>query len=185
MYAYLKALHIIFVVTWFAGLFYMPRLLIYNAEAGSRPAAEAAVLRAQLILMMRRLWFIITWPSAVLTLVLGPLVLFLGGWQRAMAAGDASWLWIKLALVLLLYLYHFSLHALFRQQERGLFRYRSGQLRLWNEVSTLLLFGIVMLVVVKQAMSWLYGTGGILVLGVLLFLATKWYKKRREKNGSI
>ncbi len=70
MYAYLKALHIIFVVTWFAGLFYMPRLFIYATEAGEKPEEVRNALRAQFIVMMKRLWYGITWPSAVLTLAL-------------------------------------------------------------------------------------------------------------------
>jgi protoporphyrinogen IX oxidase len=69
LYPYLKALHIIFVVTWFAGMFYLPRLFIYNTEAGDKPAVERDVLRNQFGIMMRRLWYGITWPSAVLTLI--------------------------------------------------------------------------------------------------------------------
>ena len=81
MYPYLKALHIIFVVTWFAGLFYMPRLFIYATEAGDRPEAEKNILRKQFAIMMKRLWYGITWPSAVITMVLGIWVLFSGGWD--------------------------------------------------------------------------------------------------------
>ncbi|MES1219567.1 MAG: CopD family protein, partial [Bacteroidota bacterium] len=80
MYLYLKALHIIFIVTWFAGLFYMPRLLIYNTEAGSKPEEAKKILREQFGKMMKPLWFGITWPSAILTLVFGLIVLFAGGW---------------------------------------------------------------------------------------------------------
>src|SRR6187399_2869758 len=72
MYLYLKALHIIFIVTWFAGLFYMPRLFIYATEAGEKPETEQSVLRKQFSVMMKRLWYGITWPSAILTLLLGP-----------------------------------------------------------------------------------------------------------------
>ena len=70
MYSYLKALHIIFVVTWFAGMFYMPRLFIYNTEAGEKDNAAKNALRDQFKIMMKRLWLGITWPSAILTLVL-------------------------------------------------------------------------------------------------------------------
>lgn len=183
MYPYLKALHIIFVVTWFAGLFYMPRLFIYNTEAGEKNETEAKILREQLLIMMRRLWFIITWPSAILTLVLGLVVMFAGNWQYQLGNSTGRWLSIKLVFVLLLYIYHFSLHVLFRQQERGEFRYKSGKLRLWNEVSTILLFAIVLLATVKQTMSWLYGTLGLLSLGIVLFLGVKWYKWLRKRRG--
>src|SRR3954447_7008854 len=82
MYSYLKALHIIFVVTWFAGIFYMPRLFIYNTEAGDKPEAECKVLRDQFKIMMKRLWYGITIPSAILTLIFGLLVMFNGGWNN-------------------------------------------------------------------------------------------------------
>ena len=66
MYAYLKALHIIFIVTWFAGLFYIVRLFIYNTEAGDKDAVERDILRRQFGIMMKRLWYGITWPSRYL-----------------------------------------------------------------------------------------------------------------------
>src|SRR5438128_1118287 len=114
MYLYLKALHIIFVVTWFAGLFYMPRLLVYNTEAGSKQEEAKRILHEQLGMMMKKLWYGITWPSAVLTLIFGLTVLFKGGWADSFA--HQSWLHIKLTFVFFLYLYHFSLHRLFKQQ---------------------------------------------------------------------
>src|SRR3974390_672035 len=72
MYNYIKALHIIFIVTWFAGMFYMPRLFIYNTEAAERPGQAKEILRDQFRIMMKRLWLGITWPSAILTLIFGP-----------------------------------------------------------------------------------------------------------------
>ena len=69
MYTYIKALHIIFVVTWFAGLFYFPRLFIYNTEANDQPVAVKEALQTQFRIMMKRLWYGITWPSAILTLI--------------------------------------------------------------------------------------------------------------------
>src|SRR5437773_5644374 len=127
MYLYIKALHIIFIVTWFAGLFYMPRFFIYNTEAAERLEAEQKVLRSQFQLMMKRLWFGITWPSAILTLIFGLWVWYLLG-------SFPQWLMIKLCFVVGLYLYHFSLHRIYKQQSRGMFRYSSQQLRIWNEV---------------------------------------------------
>ncbi len=180
MYYYLKALHIIFIVTWFAGLFYMPRLLIYNTEAGSREPAARDVLRQQFGIMMKRLWYGITWPSAVLTLVLGLWVMWKGGWMASFAM--QSWLHIKLAFVILLYAYHFSLQALMRQQARGTFRYSSQQLRIWNEVATIFLVAIVMLVVVKQNLSALWGILGLVSLVVLLMGAIRIYKIIRDKK---
>ncbi len=181
MYPYLKALHIIFVVTWFAGLFYMPRLFIYATEAGSRPEIERNVLREQFKVMMKRLWYGITWPSAVLTLVLGTSVLFNGGWYTTLLAPQGRWLLIKLVFVVFLYGYHWSLHRIFKQEMNDRYQYTSQQLRLWNEVATIFLIAIVMLVVVKQSMSLLWGLVGLAVFIALLMSAIRIYKVLRHK----
>lgn len=181
MYYYLKAIHIIFVVCWFAGLFYMPRLLIYNREAQDKNEPEKGILTAQYKLMQKRLWFGITWPSAIITLVMGLTVLFLGKWDKSMMAGQASWLWIKLIFVIVLYAYHITLHLLYKQQQNGVFRYTSYQLRIWNEIATLLLFAIVFLATVKQSFSFVYGIVGILLLVIILFSAIRIYAKVRKK----
>jgi len=180
MYSYLKALHIIFVVTWFAGLFYMPRLLVYNREAVDMPMDSKRILREQFGMMMKKLWYGITWPSAVLTLIFGMIVLFKGGWADSFRV--QTWLHIKLTFVFFLYLYHFSLHMLFKQQSKGIFKYSSQQLRIWNEVATIFLVAIVMLAVVKQNMSFVWGILGLLAFIILLMSAIKLYKIIREKK---
>ncbi len=179
---YIKALHIIFVVTWFAGLFYMPRLFIYNTEAQEMEEPERKVLQKQFGIMLRRLWFGITWPSAIITLVMGTLVLFTSGFHQIVFSPEGRWLLTKLCFVVLLYGYHYSLHIIFRQHMRGEFRYSSNQLRIWNELATIFLFAIVMLVVVKQAMSAVWGLTGLLLLIILLMFAIRIYKRFREKN---
>ena len=149
-YSYIKALHIIFVITWFSGLFYLGRLLIYNQEASEKIEPERQILLNQLTLMTRRLLYAITWPSAVLTWIFGLwLVSFYPVWP--------VWLMVKFGLVIVLSLYHLSLDKVFRQQASGTFGYTSFQLRIWNEVPTVFLIAIVMLVVVKQNISLLYG----------------------------
>lgn len=180
MYLYLKALHIIFVVTWFAGLFYMPRLLVYNREAADKPAEAKKILQDQFGPMMKKLWYGITWPSAVLTLVFGMIVLFKGGWADVFRT--QTWLHIKLTFVFFLYLYHISLHIVFKQQSKGIFKYTSQQLRIWNEVATIFLVAIVMLAVVKQNMSFVWGILGLLAFIILLMSAIKIYKLIREKK---
>ena len=180
MYAYIKALHIIFIVTWFAGLFYMPRLFIYNTEAAEKDPAAREVLRSQFAVMMKRLWYGITWPSAVLTLILGISVLFMGGWNKMLFLPEVRWLLIKLIFVIFLYLYHFSLHNILHQELNGVFKYTSQQLRIWNEVATIFLFAIVMLVVVKQNVSLLWGLGGLLAFVIMLLSAIKIYKALRK-----
>lgn len=177
---YVKALHIIFVVTWFAGLFYMPRLFIYNTEAQQLGDIERSVLQKQFTVMLKRLWFGITWPSAIITLVMGIWVLISSGYVRIVFHPEGRWLLVKLLFVLLLYAYHLSLHMIFRQQMREVFRYSSNQLRIWNEVATIFLFAIVMLVVLKQAMSAVWGLVALLLLIVVLMLAIKIYRQLRK-----
>lgn len=174
MYNYIKALHIIFVVTWFSGLFYIVRLFIYNTEAGAREPGAADVLREQFKVMIRRLWLGITWPSAVLTLIFG-------GWMWYLLGELPVWLIVKLGFVLGLFAYHLSLHGLYRQQMKGQFKFSSQQLRIWNEVATIFLVAIVMLAVVKESMSWLRGLAGLILFVILLVLATRIYKRVRSR----
>lgn len=180
MYLYLKALHIIFIVTWFAGLFYMPRLFIYSTEAGERPEAEKTILRKQFSIMMKRLWYGITWPSAILTLVLGPVVLFYGNWDQSLLQPEGQWLLVKLIFVIFLYAYHISIHRIFKQEMKKEFRYSSQQLRIWNEVATIFLISIVMLAVVKQSISLVWGLLGLILFILLLMTAIRIYKQLRK-----
>lgn len=179
MYEYLKSLHIIFIVTWFAGLFYMPRLFIYATEAGDKSETECKILRNQFSIMMKRLWYGITWPSAIITLILGLSVLFQGNWDRVVFDASGRWLLIKLIFVVFLYGYHFSLHRIFKQEIAGIYRYTSTQLRIWNEVATIFLIAIVMLVVVKQSLSFVWGLVGLILFVLLLMSAIRIYKRMR------
>ncbi|BAV09041.1 putative membrane protein [Filimonas lacunae] len=183
-YLYLKALHIIFVVTWFAGIFYMPRLFIYNVEAGEKEEAAKNALREQFSIMMKRLWYGITWPSAILTLILGPTVMFYYGWNLILFAPEGRWLLLKLVFVVVLYAYFFFLHGIFKQQVAGVFKHTSQQLRVWNEVATILLVAIVMLVTVKQSMSFVWGVVGLILFIIVLMSAIKIYKIIRNKKAA-
>ena len=180
MYLYLKALHIIFVVTWFAGLFYMPRLFIYATEANTLADTERKILQQQFSIMQKRLWYGITWPSAVITLIFGLCVLFNGGWHHTLFVAAGKWLLVKLVFVLFLYAYHWSLHKIFLQEKKGIYQYTSQQLRAWNEVATIFLFAIVMLAVVKESMGLVWGLGGLLALITVLFAAIRIYKRLRK-----
>jgi putative membrane protein len=173
MYNYIKALHVIFVVTWFSGMFYMVRLFIYNTEAGVKPSPAKEILRDQFGIMIRRLWWGITWPSAVLTLIFG-------GWMWYLLGSTPGWLLIKLHFVIGLFAYHLSLQYLFNQQVKGEFRFSSTKLRIWNEVATIFLVAIVMLAVVKESMSWVRGVIGLILLGIILMLAIRIYRKMRR-----
>lgn len=173
---YLKAVHIIFVVTWFAGIFYMPRLFIYIIEAHDKAEPERSILMKQLTLMASRLWYGITWPSAIIT----------AGMGASLLIHEPSWLQygfmhIKLTLVFFLYLYHFSLQYIFNQLKKGEIRYTSQKMRVWNEVATLFLISIVFLIVLKNALSMLWGLAGLLAVTISIMLGIKLYKKFRKE----
>ena len=181
MYSYIKAIHIIFVVTWFAGLFYLPRLFIYNTEAEDKPVEIKNALRKQFAGMMKRLWYGITWPSAILTLILGLTILYKGGWNQVLLEPAGNWLLIKLFFVAGLYGYHFSLQYIYNQQVKGIFAYSSQKLRIWNELATVFLVAIVMIATVKESISLFLGITGLLVFVILLFIAIRVYKQIRSK----
>ena len=176
-FGYLKALHIIFVVTWFAGLFYIVRLFIYQTEALEKAEPERGILLAQLNLMARRLWFGITWPSAILTLILGILVL-----SQRWGYMQMGFMHAKLAFVLVLYLYHGKCHQIYRQLQQGKATWSSNQLRIWNEAATVLLFAIVFLIVLKNFLDMVWGLLGLLLLSGILMLAIRRYRRIRERN---
>jgi putative membrane protein len=176
-YNYIKALHLIFVITWFAGLFYIPRLFIYHIEASEKPEPQKSILSDQLKIMTSRLWYIITWPSAVLaTLFAVWLLILVPTWLQM------PWMHVKLLFVVLLFAYHFKCHHIFKQMQNDKITWTSNQMRLWNEVSTLILFAVTFLVIVKDAINWIYGVIGIFLLAGMLMLGIKIYKRIRAKN---
>jgi putative membrane protein len=161
-------------VTWFAGLFYIVRLFIYNREAQDQPEAERIVLQKQFSVMIRRLWLGITWPSCILTLILGT-------WLTILLGFIPGWLAIKIILVFGLVLYHLSLQVIYLQQKRGVFKFTSSQLRMWNELATLFLVAIVLLVVAHSEMTFPWFVSGMLILAIVLIFATLIYKRIRNK----
>lgn len=123
--------------------------------------------------MIKRLWLGITWPSAILTLIFGP-------WLWLMLDYLPQWLLVKLVFVLSLYIYHFTLHVLYKQQLKGIFNYSSQKLRVWNEVATIILVATVMLATVKQSISFVWGLVGLIGFIIVLMSAIKIYKTLRK-----
>jgi len=176
-YNYIKALHLIFVVTWFAGLFYIPRLFVYQIEAFHKPSPEKEILGKQLKLMAKRLWFIITWPSAILSTIFAIwLLILIPSWLQQ------GWMHVKLLFVLLLFIYHYQTHVYYKQLQNDIVKKTSSFMRLWNEGATFILFAVVFLVILKNSINWIFGVIGIIVLGVLIMLGYKIYKNIRAKN---
>jgi putative membrane protein len=176
-FLYVKALHIIFVVTWFAGLFYIVRLFIYHAEAEKKEEPAKEILQTQYKLMEKRLWYIITWPSAVLASIFAFWMLI----QNPIYL-EMPWMHVKLSFVLALYFYHGKCHSMYKQLQRDEVKYNSLKLRIWNEVATIILFAVVFLVVLKNAINWIWGVVGIILVSVLLMMSVRLYKKIRAKK---
>jgi protoporphyrinogen IX oxidase len=174
-YSIWKALHIIFVVSWFSGLFYMVRLFIYHTEANTKPADEKRILQAQFNIMQNRLWVIITTPAMILTVVFGALMLIANPGLLKM-----PWMHIKLTFVAILLVYHFICQGIMNRLKNGTSKWTSGHLRLWNEVATLLLVAIVFLVIMQSSLGWLGGVIGFFGVGIALMMGIKLYKKLRK-----
>ena len=181
-YNYLKSLHLIFVITWFAGLFYIVRLFVYQIEANEKPSPEKEILQNQYKIMTYRLWYIITWPSAILASIFAYWMLFfsdIGGAWLLM-----PWMHVKLGFVFLLYLYHIKCHFIYKELQNNEVKHTSNFMRLWNEGATIILFAVVFLVVLKNAVNWIYGVFGIFLFSLIIMLGFKIYKRIREKNKS-
>ncbi|GGC14300.1 CopD family protein [Dyadobacter sediminis] len=175
-YLHFKALHIIFVVSWFAGLFYMPRLFVYHTEALEKTDTERNVLFAQFAKMEKLLWNAIMTPACWLTLLFGTILIYLNpAWL------DQGWMQLKLAFVLGLLVYHFFTRKILLELQQGKFRFSSFQLRLFNEVATIFLFSIVFLVVLKNTVDWLYGVLGLVAFAIIIMAAVRMVKAARKR----
>jgi protoporphyrinogen IX oxidase len=136
---WVKAFHIIAVVSWFAGLFYLPRFFVYHVNHISGPVHE------QFCIMERKLYRFIMRPAMVLTVVLG-LLLAAIEWDTV---GGEPWFWIKMVLVAALLVFHWHNGRVVRAFAAGRNRYSERFFRLYNELPTLVLIGAVIMVVVR------------------------------------
>jgi len=136
---WLKALHIFFMIAWMAGIFYLPRLMVYHSQT------QEPAVKEQFKIMERRLWWFVT-PFALLTLIFGLALIYQYG--RAWFA-TSMWIHIKLTLVIALYVYHFYLYKLVKDFAKGQNHHSSRFYRFLNEAPVLLLLAVVFLAVVK------------------------------------
>ena len=174
VYPYLKALHVVAVVSWFAGLLYIVRLFIYHVEAGGRPEPGKSLLEAQFSLMEKRLWLGITTPAMLATTLFGT-------WMAVQTrAWEAPWFQLKLGLLALLFAYHFICGKIRSDLSRGRVRVTSVGLRIWNEVATLLLFAIVFTAILKSPAGAGRGMLGVAAFAVVLLLAMRLAKRLRK-----
>lgn len=161
-------------VTWFAGLFYIGRLFVYYAEANTRPKLEKEILKPQYALMMRRLWYGITWPGMILTIGFGI-------WAAIEThAFSQGWFHLKMLFVVALILYHHWCGAVRKKLIRNELNWSSLRFRFFNEVPTLLLFLIVFTVYLKDLFSGLLG--GLISLGLISAISLGILGYRRIRN---
>ena len=175
MYLTAKAIHIIGFVSWFAGLLYMVRLLIYHAEAEKKEDKECKILQNQFDLMQWRLWYIISWPAMILTLSAGT-------WMLLILGQLSHWLHIKLGLLVGLIAYHCLCGHIRKQQKMRTSKWSPYHLRILNEGATLFLVAIVCVAVFKNAFSALWGILTLLGLGVSMMIAIKLYRNIRKDS---
>jgi protoporphyrinogen IX oxidase len=178
-YLHFKALHIIFVVSWFAGLFYLPRLFVYHTEARDKPEAERIVLFEQFEKMEKLLLNAIMVPACWLTLICGFTMLWV-----TPAFLEQGWMQLKLGFVAGLLFYHWYMRKILLELRRGVFRFTSPQLRLFNEIATIFLFSIVFLVVLKNTVDWIWGVLGLLAFAILIMTAVRMVRRIREKKNT-
>ena len=172
-----KSLHIIFMVSWFAGLFYIVRLFVYFSETNNLKSDNKQILQKQYKIMQKRLWYIIAWPSMLLTLIFGISMLFVRPDFLNMPH-----IQLKLIFVFILVIYHVLCHFIYLQHQQNIIRFSSNKLRIFNELATVLLVSIVFIIVMKNSLSWIYGTVGFISISLLLFIGIRIYKKIRLKK---
>ena len=155
MNLYVLALHIIFVITWFAGLFYIVRLFVYHSEAEKKSEPEKSILQNQYKIMEKRLWLGIAWPSMIGVYIFGSWMF----WSNFSYYFSAPWFILKLCFVFGLTLYHVQCHVMFTQYQQGIIKYSSVKMRLWNEVATIFLVAIIFIVILKDSFSYVWEIG--------------------------
>ena len=167
-------MHIIGFVAWFAGLFYLVRMFVYHTEAYDKASPEKEILTKQFNMMEWRVYKIICNPAMNVTLTFGISMLVYNPAYLQM-----PWLHVKLTLLVLLIGYHHYCKSIIKKLEKGKTGFSSFQFRLLNELPTLFLFSIVLIAVLKSSVNYIYLFGGIILLGLLLYLIAKAYKRSR------
>lgn len=167
-YSVAKALHLIGMVSWMAGLFYLVRLMVYHAEARGLPSPQSEILTRQYILMEWKVYKIIIRPAVVITWAFGSLMLVIQPvWLQQ------TWMYGKLAFVFLLTGYTLYCQTHIRRLESGTPGFTHVHYRVMNEVPTIILVSAVFLAVFRDRINWWYLLGGIAAFSGLIFSAVR------------
>jgi putative membrane protein len=176
-YYWFKAFHLIGVVVWFAGLFYLVRLFVYHAEASEQPEPAQTILKNQYQIMEKRLYHIITTPGMVVTVAMA--IALLTTEPEVIKDG---WLHIKLAFVAALVVYHFYCGRIMRQLAAGKCNWSGQHFRALNEAPTVLLVAIVLLAVFKNNLPTDMTAWGIFGMIVVMAVTIQLYAKKRKRD---
>lgn len=177
LHLYLKSLHIIGFVSWFAGLFYLVRMFVYHSESVEKAEALREDWKKQYTAMQWRVYKIICNPAMMITWTCGILMLV-----NTPSFLQQSWLQVKLVFLVMMTVYHVYCKSIIKKQEEGKDTFTSFQFRLLNELPTLFLVTIVLLAVVKDLLNFVYLFMGVLAFGFTLFFAARAYRKFRESK---
>ena len=174
-YLWFKAFHIVGVVVWFAGLFYLVRLYVYHVEANEQPEPARSILQQQYQLMEKRLYNLITTPGMILTVVMAIAMLI-----TAPDYLKDLWLHVKLGLVVLLIGYHHYCGRLMKQMAAGQFKWSGQQFRWLNEVPTVFLVVIVLLAVFKNNLPTAPTAWGVFAMIMAMAAIIQLYARKRR-----
>ena len=177
-YLIAKCIHIIFVVSYFAGLFYMVRLFIYHTEALEKEEPERSILHKQFSFMEERLWNIITVPALILMVLSGIYMFYAMQWVYF----TQGWMHVKLLFIVFLFVYHYYSWRIMKRLHAGQTTLTSVQLRLLNEVATIILFVVVFAVVLRGyfVAYWYASLLAFVAMGVLIMLVVKLVNKGKN-----
>ncbi|WP_052128232.1 protoporphyrinogen oxidase HemJ [Neosynechococcus sphagnicola] len=176
-YYWFKAFHLVGIVVWFAGLFYLVRLFVYHVEAQERPEPAQSILKEQYQLMEKRLYNLITTPGMVLTVAMAVGLLI----TEPEVLHDI-WLQVKLALVVLLIAYHHYCGRLMKQLAVDQCHWSGQQMRWLNEVPTVLLVMIVLLAIFKNSLPTDITAWGMVAMIVAMGAIIQLYAKKRRRD---
>ncbi|MEM8718841.1 MAG: protoporphyrinogen oxidase HemJ [Cyanobacteria bacterium P01_G01_bin.39] len=176
-YYWFKAFHLVGIVVWFAGLFYLVRLFVYHAEAEQEPEPARGILKKQYEIMEKRLYSIITTPGMLLTVAMA-----IGLISTEPAILKSTWLHIKLAFVVLLIGYHHFCKSIMKKLAAGECNWTGQQFRALNEAPTILLVLIVLLAVFKNSLPLDLTTWLIAGLVVAMVASIQLYAKKRRQD---
>ena len=176
-YYWYKSFHLIGIVVWFAGLFYLVRLFVYHAEAAREPEPAQSILKKQYVIMEKRLYNIITTPGMLVTVAMA-----IGLISTEPEILKSGWLHFKLAFVALLIGYHHYCGRIMKKLEKDECNWTGQQFRVLNEAPTLLLVIIVLLAVFKNSLPLDLTTLTIVALTITMAVSIQFYAKKRRKD---